>query len=161
MPSGINPTLGCNQITGCQQKDFYLPGKGVWAPKPMFGPKATAAAVGGMVIGASLSKEPLTMAIFSLAGLFIGHQIGTTMDKVDHIYGAMLIKDSLNNNQDGQFNTWKNPNKPVTITSGPVRSHGNCREFVTTVQVENEERQMKGTACRNMRGEWDLKELYK
>ena len=30
LPSGIAHN-GCNPITGCQSKDYYLPGKGVWA----------------------------------------------------------------------------------------------------------------------------------
>jgi hypothetical protein len=30
LPSGIAQN-GCNPITGCQSKDYYLPGKGVWA----------------------------------------------------------------------------------------------------------------------------------
>ena len=167
MPSGINPTLGCSQITGCQQKDFYLPGKGVWAPKPMFGPKATVGAVGGAVIGASLGKDVTTAALFSVVGLVLGHQVGTTMDKVDEIHGAMLIRDSLDNNQDGQFYTWKNPKKNLTISSGPTKTlpfstkYGKCREFVTTVIVEKEERQMKGTACLGQDGVWNLKELYR
>ena len=51
MPSGINPTLGCSPITGCQAKDYYLPGKGVWAPKKTVGQKAMIGAVGGAAGG--------------------------------------------------------------------------------------------------------------
>ena len=54
MPSGINPTLGCSPITGCQAKDYYLPGKGVWAPKKTVGQKAMIGAVGGAAAGAYL-----------------------------------------------------------------------------------------------------------
>ena len=28
LPSGINPTLGCNQLTGCTAKDYYIPNYG-------------------------------------------------------------------------------------------------------------------------------------
>lgn len=169
MPSGINPTLGCSKLTGCQQKDFYLPGKGVWAPKPMFGPKATVGAMGGAVIGASLgsTSDLPTAALYSIVGMLIGHQIGSTMDKVDEIHIAMMMKNSLNENQDGHFYRYKHPKKNLTITSGPTKTlpftpkYGKCREFVTTVMVEKEKRQMKGTACLGQDGIWNLKELYR
>ena len=59
MPSGINPSLGCSPITGCTSKDYYLPGKGVWAPKPKFGKKATFAAIGG----AALAPERVSLGV--------------------------------------------------------------------------------------------------
>ncbi len=52
MPSGINPTNGCNPVTGCTAKDYYLPGKGVWAPKKTVGKKAMYGAIGGAAAGA-------------------------------------------------------------------------------------------------------------
>ena len=102
MPSGINPSLGCSPITGCQSKDYYLPGKGVWAPKPKFGPKATfgalvGAGLGGLVgsqIGNGAGKLVATAA-GSVAGLTLGHSLGTTFDRVDHMFGTMAIKQSL------------------------------------------------------------------
>ena len=52
MPSGINPTLGCSPLTGCTEKDYYLPGKGVWAPKQSGFSKAKMGAIGGAIGGA-------------------------------------------------------------------------------------------------------------
>ena len=161
MPSGINPTLGCNPITGCQSKDYYLPGKGVWSPKPMIGKKATIGALGGAAAGAYLGGgDPIVSAGYAVVGMVLGHQIGTTFDKVDHMYGTMLIQQSLDNNPDGVYSRWKNPNKPVAITTGPVATNGTCREFITDVQVGKEMRKMRGTACK-VNGEWMVKELYK
>ena len=162
MPSGINPSLGCSPITGCQSKDYYLPGRGVWAPKPMFSKKATFGAMGGAVAGAYLGAQtgsPLTAAAGSVAGLVIGHEVGAHFDKVDQMYATMTLKEALNNNQDGQHSTWKSPNKPVVVTAAPVATNGNCREFVSDVSVEKETRQIRGTACME-NNEWTLKELY-
>ena len=163
MPSGINPSLGCSPITGCQSKDYYLPGRGVWAPEPMFGRKATFGAIGGTVTGAYLgarSGDPLIAATMSVAGLLIGYEIGAHFDKVDQMYATMLLRQSLNNNKDGEVSTWSNPNKPVVVTAAPFATNGNCREFVSDVHVEKETRKIRGTACME-NNEWTLKELYK
>ena len=162
MPSGINPSLGCSPITGCQSKDYYLPGRGVWAPKPMFSKKATFGAMGGAVAGAYLgaqSGDPLIAAAGSVAGLVIGYEVGDHFDKVDQMYATMLLRQSLNNNKDGEVSTWSNPNKPIVVTAAPVATNGNCREFVSDVHVEKETRQIRGTACME-NNEWTLKELY-
>ena len=163
MPSGINPSLGCSPITGCQSKDYYLPGRGVWAPEPMFGSrKATFGAIGGVVTGAYLgarSGDPLMAATAAVAGLVIGYEIGAHFDKVDQMYATMLLRQSLNNNKDGEVSTWSNPNKQVVVTAAPVATNGNCREFVSDVHVEKETRKIRGTACME-NNEWTLKELY-
>ena len=39
MPSGINPTLGCNPHIGCQQIDFYLQAKDIGRRNRSTGPK--------------------------------------------------------------------------------------------------------------------------
>ena len=160
LPSGINPTLGCSPLTGCQSKDYYLPGKGFWAPKQSFN-KATIGAVGGTLIGAALGSggDPLTAAAYSLAGLVIGHEVGATLDKIDQIHATMLLRQSLSNNANGQVSTWTNPDKQVAVTAAPIATNGNCREFVTTVQVKKSQRKMKGTACM-INNEWVLRELY-
>ena len=55
--------------------------------------------------------------------------------------------------------SWKHPNKNVAVNAMPITTEGNCREFVTSVQVGNELKQMRGTACL-INNEWELKELY-
>ena len=58
LPSGVNPTLGCSPILGCTERDYYLPGKGVWAPKPVtFGKKAQIGAVVGTALLAARAKD--------------------------------------------------------------------------------------------------------
>ena len=162
MPSGINPSLGCSPILGCTAKDYYLPGKGVWAPKPMFGRKSTIGAAGGAIAGAywgAQSGDPLITAASTVGGLVVGHEIGAHFDKVDQIHATMLLKQTLHTNQDGQLSTWQIPDKGVTVTQGPVATNGNCREFVSNVQIGKDAKQIRGTACM-INNEWVEQEVY-
>ena len=89
----------------------------------------------------------------------IGYQIGDTFDKVDQMYATMLLSQSLDGNNNFQSSTWKHPQKNIAVNAMPVSSEGECREFVTSVQVNKELNQMRGTACR-INNEWQLKEIY-
>ena len=158
MPSGINPTLGCSPLTGCQEKDYYLPGKGYWAPKqPMLQKKSTYGALGGAAIGASLGKDPVSAAVYGVVGLVIGFQVGDTIDKIDQLHAAMAINHSFNNNTPIK---WTNPKGNFSVTNIPKKVNGVCREFVTDIVVNGDSRQMRGTACKNVKGEWIMKEAY-
>ena len=88
LPSGVNPTLGCSPILGCTERDYYLPGKGVWAPKPVVtGKKAWLGTIVGAGIGSYAGRggDPWTLAAFTVGGLVLGHEVGAMFDKVDPI----------------------------------------------------------------------------
>ena len=160
MPSGINPSLGCSPITGCTSKDYYIPGRGVRAPQQS-NTKGKWGAVGGAAIGAYMGRgDPLLSAGGAVLGMVIGYEIGSTIDKIDEMYATHMLRGALNNNTDGQMTTWQNPDKQETTgVVGPITTNGNCREFVSTIQVAKEKRKVKGTACMK-NNEWVLKELY-
>ena len=144
MPSGINPTLGCSPLTGCTAKDYYIPGKGVWAPKQSGITKAKIGAVSGAITGAYLGRgDPLLSATGAVVGMVVGHEVGAHFDKVDQIHAT----------------TWTNPEKGLSVTQGPVATKGNCREFISKVTVGKELRNIKGTACFE-NNEWIMKEIY-
>ena len=161
MPSGINPTLGCSPITGCTSKDYYIPGKGVWAPKNNRITKAKIGAIAGAGLGAmaGAGKSPVTVAAYSVAGMVVGHTVGAHFDKVDQIHATLLLRQTLTNNANGQMSTWGNPEKGFSVTQGPVATKGNCREFVSNVAVGKEYRKLRGTACRE-NNQWIMKEVY-
>ena len=160
MPSGINPTLGCSPLTGCTAKDYYIPGRGVWAPKQSGITKSKIGAVGGAVTGAYLGRgDPLLSATGAVVGMVVGHEIGAHFDKVDQIHATMLLRQTLTNNPNGQMSTWENPQKGFSVTQGPVATKGNCREFISKVTVGKELRNVKGTACLE-NNEWIMKEIY-
>ena len=159
MPSGINPTLGCSPLTGCQEKDYYLPGKGVWAPKQTMFTKAKLGAIGGAAIGASMGKDPTSDAIYGVIGLVVGYSIGDTMDNIDVIHASQMMQTSLNNNVDGEASVYRNLNSQVQVVSTPVSTKGNCREFVSNVAVGKEYRKLRGTACLENKV-WVMKNVY-
>ena len=92
-------------------------------------------------------------------GLVVGHGVGNTLDKIDQIHATMVLRDSLNYNRDGQNSTWYHPTKDVVVNAMPTATSGQCREFVTKVQVGNQLKQMRGSACLD-NNEWKLKEIY-
>ena len=157
-PSGL-VTNGCGNH--CTSEDYYLPGRGVWAnDTPMS--KAKIGAFGGTILGVVMthsSGDPLLISAAAIAGMFVGHEVGATFDKIDEMYATMLLAQSLTLNDNMQSSTWKNPNKNVAVNVMPVTSEGECREFVTSVQVGKKLEQMRGTACL-VNNEWELKEIY-
>ena len=157
-PSGL-VTNGCGN--NCTSEDYYLPGRGVWAnDTPMS--KAKIGAFGGTILGVVMthsSGDPLLICAAAVAGMFVGHEVGATFDKIDEMYATMLLAQSLTLNDNMQSSTWKNPKKDVVVNAMPISTEGECREFVTSVQVGKKLEQMRGTACL-VNNEWELKEIY-
>ena len=159
LPSGI-ANNGC--MGECQSKDFYLPGKGVWADDT----KMSKAKIGGGlgVLSAVLlthsSGDPLIISAAAVAGMFLGHEVGATFDKIDQMYLHMIFQQSMSNNNNMQSTTWKHPQKKYVINSLAVNTNGNCREFVTSVKSGGDLKQVRGTACLDNNNEWEVKEIY-
>jgi len=160
--SGLPSGLANNGCSGeCRSKDFYQPGRGVWADDtPMS--KAKIGAGIGTIAGVILSVgsgDPLLISAAAVAGLVIGHSIGDTFDKVDQMYATMILARSLDNNSNFESSSWKHPTKNIAVNAMPLTSEGECREFITSVQVNKKLEQMRGTACK-INNEWQLREIY-
>ena len=161
--SGIGPSgLARNGCIGeCTAKDFYQPGKGVWANDSPMDKSVVGAGIGTVigVIATHGSGDPLLISAAAVAGMFLGHEVGATFDKIDQIYLHTIFKQSLTNNGNMQSTTWKHPEKNYVINSLPVNTNGNCREFVTSVKSGSGLKQVKGNAC-FINNEWEVKEIY-
>ena len=157
-PSGLVHN-GCGN--NCSAKHFYLPNKGVWADdKPI--DKSTIGAGFGTVLGVIAthsSGDPLLISAAAVAGMFFGHEVGATFDKIDQIYLHTIFQQSLTNNGNMQSTTWKHPQKNYVINSLPINTNDNCREFVTSVKSGAGLKQVRGTACL-INNEWEVKEIY-
>jgi len=160
MPSGL-ANNGCSPITGCTSKDFYQPGRGVWADETPMSKAKIGAGLGVIagVLATHGSGDPLLISAAAVAGLVLGHTVGDTFDKVDQMYATMILAQSLDGNSNFESSTWKHPTKNIAVNAMPISSEGECREFVTSVQVNKKLEQMRGTACR-INNEWQLKEIY-
>ena len=157
-PSGVMD-YGCEP--NCTSKDYYIPGKGVWASEKTM-KKADYGAIGGSAIAAALASstdDPLIIASAAVIGLLVGYEVGATLDKIDAMYAEMVIHKSLSDNRDRQKSTWYHPTKNMVVNTMPINTDGQCREFITSVQVDSQLKEMRGTACLN-NGEWELKEIY-
>ena len=157
-PSGLVQN-GCGN--NCSAKHYYLPGKGVWADDNPVDKSTIGAGIGtvlGVVITHS-SGDPLIISAAAVAGMFLGHEVGATFDKIDHMYLHTIFQQSLTNNGNMQSTTWKHPQKNYVINSLPVNTKGGCREFVTSVQSGNGLKQVRGNAC-FINNEWEVMEIY-
>ena len=157
-PSGLVQN-GCGN--NCSAKHYYLPGKGVWADDNPVDKSTIGAGIGtvlGVVITHS-SGDPLIISAAAVAGMFLGHEVGATFDKIDHMYLHTIFQQSLTNNGNMQSTTWKHPKKNYVINSLPVNTKGGCREFVTSVQSGNGLKQVRGNAC-FINNEWEVMEIY-
>ena len=161
--SGIGPSgLARNGCIGeCTAKDFYQPGKGVWANDSPMDKSVVGAGIGTVigVIATHGSGDPLLISAAAVAGMFLGHEVGATFDKIDQIYLHTIFQQSLTNNGNMQSTTWKHPDKNYVINSLPVNTNGNCREFVTSVKSGSGLKQVKGNAC-FINNEWEVKEIF-
>ena len=157
-PSGL-VTNGCGN--NCSAKHYYLPGKGVWADDNPVDKSTIGAGIGtvlGVVITHS-SGDPLIISAAAVAGMFLGHEVGATFDKIDHMYLHTIFQQSLTNNSNMQSTTWKHPQKNYVINSLPVNTKGGCREFVTSVKSGSGLKQVRGNAC-FINNEWEVMEIY-
>ncbi len=157
-PSGVRD-YNCHPH--CGAGDYYIPGKGVWAPEKQM-TKSDYGAIGGSAIAAALASstdDPLIVASAAMVGLVVGHEVGTTLDKIDQIHATMVLRESLSNNSDGQNSTWYHPTKDIVVNAMPTVTDGQCREFITKVQVGRGLREVRGNACLE-NNEWKLKEIY-
>ena len=157
-PSGLVHN-GCGN--NCSAKHFYLPNKGVWADdKPI--DKSTIGAGMGTILGVVIthsSGDPLLISAAAVAGMFLGHEVGATFDKIDQMYLHTIFQQSLTNNGNMQSTTWKHPQKNYVINSLPINTKGGCREFVTSVKSGDGLKQVRGNAC-FINNEWEVMEIY-
>ena len=161
--SGIGPSglarNGC--YDNCTSKDYYQPDRGVWANDSPMNKSVIGAGIGTVigVVATHGSGDPLLISAAAVAGMFLGHEVGATFDKIDQIYLHTIFQQSLTNNGNMQSTTWKHPDKNYVINSLPVNTNGNCREFVTSVKSGSGLKQVKGNAC-FINNEWEVKEIY-
>ena len=162
--SGIGPSglarNGC--YDNCTSKDYYQPDRGVWANDSPMNKSVIGAGIGTVIGGVAThgSGDPLLISAAAVAGMFLGHEVGATFDKIDHMYLNMIFQQSMNQSGNMKSVTWKHPKKNYVINSLAVNDTFGCREFVTSVQSGNGLKQVRGTACLDNNNEWEVKEIY-
>lgn len=113
-------------------------------------------AVGGVVGSTIGDGSGKTAAIIggTLLGAIIGGKVGADMDELDRRRAA----DTLETYPTGRTNSWHNPDSGAHYDFTPTRTYSTsgqpCREYDMDVYMDGRREVVKGTACRNSRGEW-------
>jgi surface antigen len=151
--------VGCLCLGGCQN----MAGSG--APGEFGANKSTGGgilgAVGGGLAGAQFghgSGNVAMAALGTLLGAFIGHEVGTSLDRADQV-AATRAESKAYQAPIGHSVTWNNPDSGHAGTITPVRegtdSSGRyCREFQQQVVIDGRTQSAHGTACREPDGSW-------
>lgn len=114
--------------------------------------------VAGGLLGSTVgggNGRLLAIAAGTLAGAYIGGQVGKSMDETDRL--KMMY--ALENNNIGQPAYWHNNHSGANYEVVPTRNvtiEGNeyCREYRTVANIGGKKQQVYGTACRKPDGSW-------
>lgn len=117
-------------------------------------------AVAGGLLGSQFGKgggQMLAIGAGTLAGAYIGGNIGRSMDEVDR----MKMNQALEHNSPGQPAYWTNPKTSTSYTVTPAQTvtyDGNpyCREYRTVANIAGKRQQIYGTACKQPDGTWQV-----
>lgn len=117
----------------------------------------TVGGVAGGVLGSNIGDgKGRTAAIIagSLLGAALGSHIGAEMDELDR----RRANDALETYPTGRTSSWNNPDTGAQYSVTPTRTYQQnsqpCREYEMDVYIDGQRDVVKGTACRNARGEW-------
>ncbi len=107
------------------------------------------------------SGQLAAVAVGALGGAFIGGAIGESLDKADKLYAGRAQSQALAA-PIGEPISWRNPDSGnsgavVATREGTNRASGAyCREYQTTITVDQQPRTAFGTACRQPDGAWKM-----
>ena len=131
-------------------------------------PKQTAGTLLGAGLGALAGSQIgggkgqlAAVAIGTLAGAWMGSEVGKSLDKADRLYAQRTTQDALEYNKSGTPASWSNPDSGNSGTTVPTRTYKTaegkyCREFETTISIQGKSEKAYGTACREPDGTWRI-----
>ena len=138
---------GCSQDAGDKEVMGTLIGAGLGA-------------LAGSQIGDG-KGQLAAVAIGTLAGAYIGREVGKSLDSADRLAMQRSTQTALETGHSGSASQWHNPDTghSGTVTPQPGFKSANgedCREFQQTVTVEGQTATGYGTACRMEDGTWRI-----
>jgi len=108
----------------------------------------------GAAIGHGLGGGTVGTVLGALGGAYLGREAGKYLDNRDR----EQVADTLENQETGQAKSWTNPDTgkhyKVTPTETFTKDGQPCRRF--TMDVEGEQEDVTGTACRTAGGDWQI-----
>jgi surface antigen len=121
-------------------------------------------AAGGGLLGSRLGKgmgNKIAIGAGVLGGGFLGNQLGGVLSNCqDQQYHQQAASSALETAPTGQAQSWTNPDTGASGYITPTRTFqqgsSSCREFVQQVNVNGQNQQATGVACRQPDGTWAM-----
>ena len=132
------------------------------------GPKESAGAISGMIIGGALANDmagdsrnkSLATVLGAFVGGVIGQNIGAQLDERDRFLAGEAYNTALEYNATDKAAEWRNPdsgNYGRVIPVATYRQNGRyCREFTQEIFIGGEKQTGYGRACRQPDGSWEI-----
>ena len=132
------------------------------------GPKESAGAISGMIIGGALANDmagdsrnkSLATVLGAFVGGVIGQNIGAQLDERDQLLAGEAYSTALEYNPTDKAAEWRNPdsgNYGRVIPVATYRQNGRyCREFTQEIFIGGEKQTGYGRACRQPDGSWEI-----
>lgn len=132
--------------------------------------KADMGAIIGGIAGALLMDDvgkgdgnKAAMVAGALLGMFVGHELGVTMDAVDKQSHYNTMQNTMETSRAGTTSQWRNPDSgnsgSVTPVNTVYKPRGDiCREFEQSIVIDGQLEKAKGIACRDADGTWRIKQ---
>jgi len=110
-----------------------------------------AGGIAGSQVGSGVGRDA-AMVVGTLLGAALGGAVGSSMDTTDRLNAAQALST-------GKQLSWNNPDTGAEYTVTPQSTYTNtqgeeCRDFVTTVTVNGEDKEVESSACQKADGTW-------
>ena len=118
---------------------------------------ATAGALIGTQIGSGHEGTYAAVAGLSLAGAYIGAELGEKADEKQRLEAQQRTQYALEHTPSGYTTQWgQQGGASGTVTPAPGYVEGGeyCRPYTQTITVDGQTSTIEGTACRQADGTW-------
>lgn len=118
----------------------------------------------GGTIGAEVGRgdgRVIATSVGTMIGSQIGRNIGRRFDERQQYEISRNANHAFEYNRNGEPEVWHDPNENLVVSTTPTatleQQDGRyCREYTTSIRVNNEIEQGYGTACRQPDGSWQI-----
>lgn len=118
---------------------------------------AIGGAAGGALLGQAIGRNTEATLLGAAIGTMLGYIVGNEMDK----YDRQQLNQAYERGPSGQPVAWVNPDtgNQYQVVPQPAYTTGNrvCREAVIMATIDGRPEETVTTACRNERGQWELR----
>src|SRR2546426_3209810 len=128
-------------------------------------PKTTIGALGGAALGGLIAGaaggNSAGIAAGVIGGGLLGGLVGNVLDERDRRLAAQATHRTLETTPSGKSVPWNNPDNGHAGTVTPAHTYQTpngayCREYETTITINDRQERSYGRACRQPDGSWQI-----